>query len=239
MPQWFSSLIETLPSQCLLCHAWARAPVCAHCAQASTAAPARCATCALPLPADVAAHSPRCGACVVAPPPLQACFAAVSYESPWSHCVTSYKFNSNPGLARYLAQHMRQAAGVHTALAACDVLVPLPLSRERLAQRGFNQALELAKPLASGAGVALDATSLVRLRDTPPQRTLKRAARLANVKGAFAVLPERRERIHAQRVLLVDDVMTSGASLHAAAAALLQAGAGEVAALVFARTGEH
>jgi predicted amidophosphoribosyltransferase len=86
----------------------------------------------------------------------------------------------------------------------------------------------------------LDARSLVRLRDTLAQRTLKRAERLANVKGAFAVLPECAAAIQNRRVLLVDDVMTSGASLHAAAQALLQAGAHSVTGLVFARTGiEH
>jgi ComF family protein len=132
---------------------------------------------------------------------------------------------------------MQRAHGVGAALAECDVLLPVPLSRERLAERGYNQALELAKPLARWAARPLDAHSLVRLRDTPPQRTLKRPQRLANVKGAFAVLPECTAAIKSRRVLLVDDVMTSGASLHAAAQALLQAGAHSVTGLVFARTG--
>jgi ComF family protein len=237
MVSLFSRLVESLPTQCLMCRAWAREPVCAHCAADDQPAPARCSTCALPLAASVAEHSAQCGACITTPPPLAACFAAVSYLGPWIDCVSSYKFHSNPGLARYLARRMQRAHGVGAALAECDVLLPVPLSRERLAQRGYNQALELAKPLARWAARPLDAHSLVRLRDTPPQRTLKRPQRLANVKGAFAVLPECTAAIKSRRVLLVDDVMTSGASLHAAAQALLQAGAHSVTGLVFARTG--
>ncbi len=111
----------------------------------------------------------------------------------------------------------------------------MPLSVQRLRERGFNQALEIARRLAPAK---TDAHTLLRIRDTAPQRSLDRAGRLLNVRGAFAVEPSRAARVVGRHVLLVDDVMTSGASLHAAAAALRQAGAVRVSALVLARTDE-
>ena len=109
----------------------------------------------------------------------------------------------------------------------------MPLARERLAERGYNQALLLARHLAPRK---TDATLLLRTRHTPAQRELTRAERLRNVRGAFAVDPMRAHELRDQRVVLVDDVMTTGASLHAAATALRQAGVTHVTALVFART---
>ena len=104
---------------------------------------------------------------------------------------------------------------------------------QRLAERGFNQALLLAQHLAP---LRTDARLLLRTRHTPAQSELKRAERLRNVQGVFAVEPLRADELRDRRVVLVDDVMTSGASLHAASLALRQAGAAHITALVFART---
>ena len=109
----------------------------------------------------------------------------------------------------------------------------MPLSAERLRERGFNQALELARHLAPHK---TQAYLLLRTRHTVPQPTLNRAERLRNVQGAFALEPLRGSALRGQRVVLVDDVMTSGASLFAAAAVLRQAGAVHVTGLVVART---
>jgi predicted amidophosphoribosyltransferase len=109
----------------------------------------------------------------------------------------------------------------------------MPLSRERLAQRGFNQSLVLARRLASAK---VDAGVLLRVRDTPAQAALDRRARLANVRHAFAVDPRRAGAVRGLRVAIVDDVMTSGASMFAAAQALRLAGAAHVTGLVLART---
>ena len=111
----------------------------------------------------------------------------------------------------------------------------MPLSAARLRQRGFNQALLLARQLAPDK---THAQLLLRIRDTPAQSELKRAERLRNVRGAFAVEPTQLARLKARRVVLVDDVMTSGASLYAAARALRQAEVAHITALVIART-EH
>ncbi|HZF85986.1 MAG TPA: phosphoribosyltransferase family protein, partial [Burkholderiaceae bacterium] len=108
-----------------------------------------------------------------------------------------------------------------------------PLHVQRLRERGFNQALELARRLAPGR---CDPALLLRLRDTPSQAGLPRAQRLRNLRGAFALEPLRRAEVDGRRVLLVDDVMTTGASLAAAAQVLREAGARQVDALVLART---
>ncbi|WP_244618260.1 ComF family protein [Rhodoferax sediminis] len=225
--------MTTLPSQCMVCRAWPAQPVCEACVVRFAQPVPRCPTCALPVPPYRDGAPRECGECLKSPPPLDACFAAVSYAYPWSDCITSYKFNSNPGLSAALATLLRSAPWVEPALERCDLLLPMPLSSERLRERGFNQALALARELAPGK---TDSALLLRIRDTPSQRPLGRAERQRNVAGAFALDPLRAARVHDQRVVLVDDVMTSGASLYAAAHVLRQAGAAHITALVVART---
>jgi ComF family protein len=130
---------------------------------------------------------------------------------------------------------MRSAPWVEPALEEADVVVPMPLSRQRLAERGFNQALLLARALSPEK---TRADLLLRVRHTAAQTTLDRKDRLDNVKGAFAVDPLLASKVRGRRVVLVDDVMTSGASLFTAAQALRQAGAARITALLMARTGE-
>ncbi len=218
-----------LPSQCAVCRAWPSQPVCGACVARFAQPVTRCRTCALALPEGVS----QCGACLLLPPPLDACFAAVAYDYPWSMCIARYKFQQQVGWAATLADVMRHAPWVEPALEGCDTVLPMPLSPQRLRERGFNQALELARHLAPHK---TDAHLLLRTRHTAPQPSLKRADRLRNVKGAFAVEPLRAAALKGQRVVLVDDVMTSGASLFAAAAVLRQAGAAHITALVVART---
>lgn len=218
-----------VPGQCAVCHAWPARPVCDACVARFAQPLPRCRTCALPLPA----HLAQCPDCLRTPPPLDACLAAVSYAYPWSGCIAQFKFNQQPGWAATLATLLRSAPWVEPALDTCDLLVPMPLSRERLRERGFNQALVLARQLDA---TKTDATLLLRVRDTPAQSALDRAARLRNVQGAFLVDPLRAAAARGRRLVLVDDVMTSGASLHAAAQALRAAGAAHITALVVART---
>lgn len=214
--------------QCTICRRWPASALCEDCVAGFARPATRCDTCALPLPAGVS----RCGACLRSPPPLDACIAAVSWGFPWSACIAGFKFAGQAGWAAPLATLVRSTPWVEPALDAADSLIPLPLSPQRLRERGFNQALEIARCLEPAK---TDAITLLRIRDTAPQRTLDRQARLVNVRGAFAVEPLRVARVAGRRLLLVDDVMTSGASLHAAALALRQAGARWVGALVVAR----
>lgn len=225
----FQGLLAALPSQCLVCHAWPAQPVCEACVQRFAQPQIRCPTCALPLPVGV----PRCGICLTHPPPLDACLSAVAYAFPWSDLIAGYKFHQQPGRAAALALLLRSTPWVEPALDAADRVLPMPLSPQRLQTRGFNQALVLARHLAPDK---TDPHLLLRIKDTPPQRTLKRHERLTSVQDAFAVDPLRHAQVKGARLVLVDDVMTSGASLFAAARALRSAGAAHITGVVLART---
>ena len=175
----------------------------------------------------------HCGACLRTPPPLDACLAAVSYDYPWAGLITRFKFGERPAWASALARLMRSTPWVEPALDQADWVLPLPLSGQRLRERGYNQALELARALAPQK---TRASMLLRIRHTPAQSSLQRSERLRNVSDAFALQPLGQPGLENRRVVLVDDVMTSGASLYAAARVLRQAGAAHITALVFART---
>lgn len=225
----FDGLAGKLPGQCAVCRAWPAQPVCDACLARFGQPQPRCGRCALPVPDGVA----ECGRCLREPPPLDACHAAVGYDYPWSGLITQFKFHGQPGWARSFATLMRDAPGVRGALERAELVVPMPLARERLAERGFNQALLLARALAADKARA---DLLLRVRHTAAQSALDRRGRVTNVEGAFAVEPALAGGLRAKRVVLVDDVMTSGASMFSAAGALRRAGAAEIVAVVLART---
>jgi ComF family protein len=253
-----------LASQCAVCHSWPAQQVCRPCVTRFTPALLRCARCALALPAlspeegglsrstgspEGARSSgglhgtdePLCPACARQPPPLDGALAAVSYAYPWSTLITRYKFGEQHGWAGFFASLLLQTPGVAQLLNHLepqDWILPLPLSDQRLQTRGFNQAWELASALArqSATPAQADPRLLLRMRHTQAQTRLRREERLANVKGAFQVDPLRVSELQGRAVVLVDDVMTSGASLFEAAQALRDAGAASITAVVLART---
>ena len=234
-----------LASRCAVCRSWPAEPVCHPCKARFAAPLPRCRHCAIPLPLDLSlglrTNPGVCMDCIVERPPVDLAFAAVAYAYPWSGLVGRYKFGEQPAWAPVFAALLLQTPGATELLAALDAadsIVPMPLSPQRLQARGFNQAWQLATALArqSHSPARADARLLLRVKDTRPQSQLKRAERLTNVKGAFLVDPLRSAEVNGRRVVLVDDVMTSGASLFTAAAALKQAGAAQVIAMVFART---
>lgn len=234
-----------LASQCAVCHGWPAEQVCQPCLARFMSGQPCCTACALPLPTLLPAEPPTaprfCASCMRQRPPMDATLAAVAYAYPWSALISRYKFGEQPGWAGFFAGLLLRTPGVAQALGELDAqdwLIPLPLSAERLQLRGFNQSWELASALArqSRTPAQADTRLLLRLRHTRPQSQLGREARLANVRGAFQVDPLRAAQLDGRRVVLVDDVMTSGASLFAAAQALRDAGAAQITALVLART---
>jgi ComF family protein len=232
----FTSLLGGLPSQCFVCRAWPAQPVCEACVARFAPPVPRCGSCAIPL-RTVPGNGPapgRCADCAARPLPLDACLAACSYAWPWPGCIAQFKFRGDAGLAAPLAILLLSAPWVEPAIEQADLLLPMPLAPGRLRERGFNQAHELARRLEPRKS---DPGLLLRLRETPAQSSLDRRERLRNLHGAFALDPKRgAAAVRGRRLVLVDDVMTSGASLYAAAAVLRAAGAAHITAVVLART---
>ncbi|KAF1686902.1 amidophosphoribosyltransferase [Pseudoxanthomonas broegbernensis] len=216
-----------LPPRCLLCgeSGGPGLDLCGECRRRLPYAGPACPSCALPLPAPA-----TCGACLRRPPPLHAARATFVYAAPLDRLLPRYKFHGDLAAGRLLAQSMA------ASLVACErplALVPVPLHPGRLRRRGYDQALELARPLAAALDLPLRAGALRRVRATAAQSELDARRRRRNLRGAF--LADARQPLPAH-VALVDDVMTTGATLHAAAAALRRAGVARVDAWVCART---
>lgn len=228
-----------LPASCLGCAEplFTAAPLglCTPCrgklALLERAACAVCAICAQPLDAFEPPPGYRCGACRERPPAYDRLLALWTYRPPLDAVVQGLKFRRLDYLGRHLANAL--AEGLGEALDGFDAIVPVPLHWRRRLTRGYNQAERIASPLARQLGLPLVA-ALRRARRTPPQTSLGKSDRLANLHQAFRV--PRPGRIRGLRLLLVDDVATTGATLDASAAALRQAGAVAVTALVAART---
>lgn len=167
--------------------------------------------------------------------------AALDYAYPWNQLIHRFKFKGEVAWAQWLAGLMWQAPGTAPLLAATDWWLPIPLSLPRLGERGYNQSWELVKalaPLHASASLKQKARAdwLLKLAHTSAQHDLNRAARLRNLGTAFAIAPHALPHMANAHVLLVDDIMTTGATLHAAAQALRRGGAASVSALVLART---
>lgn len=216
------------PAHCLAC-AEAVAPggrdLCPACMLGLPWNRCACLRCGLPLPQAAAA----CGHCQRRPPPLIETHAVFRYEAPLERLLPRLKFHEDLAAGRLCAELMAEALA---GLARPDALIPLPLHRRRLRTRGFDQTLELARPLARALALPLRDDVLARVRETAPQSRLDAAARRRNLRGAFVVRPGIALPAH---VALVDDVMTTGATLHAAARALRKAGVQRVDAWVCAR----
>jgi ComF family protein len=148
----------------------------------------------------------------------------------------SLKFGAQLALAPLFGALLADALGQQPRDAWPALLTVVPLGRQRLAERGFNQALEIARPLAQNLGVSLDSRLLVRCRETMPQTLLKPAERRANLRQAFVVTAGGMDKVRGRHVGVVDDVITTGATQNEIAATLKRFGAARVTCLAFART---
>ncbi len=200
---------------------------------AAALAPPHCAACDEPVPLLAA----FCRGCVAtlerAPPPVdkRAPLAALVYEGAAARAIVRMKYGGRPDITRPLGDLLWQAIEPR-ARAPIEAVVPVPLHAMRLAERGYNQSALIARNLARRLKAPLHPVALVRVRDTQRQALLEREARLTNVVGAFAVA--RPAAIVGRRVLLIDDVCTTGATLEAASHALREAGARSVRCAVVA-----
>jgi ComF family protein len=218
-----------LPPRCLACGEAGDGlrPLCAICAEALPWNRCACPRCALPLPQA----APACGRCLRRPPPFAAACAPLRYADPVDRWLGALKFRNGLSAGLLLAELLDAEIGNAMAATRFDAVLPVPLHRRRLRERGFNQALELLRPLAATRGWTVEPGLLRRERDTPHQIGLDALTRRRNLKGAFRADPV----VAGARLLLFDDVITTGSTLREAAGELLQAGAAEVQVLAVAR----
>lgn len=223
-----------LPPRCLKCgtEIGNDGALCAACwREVSFLQPPCCARCGLPFEVDLGTEA-ICGACARDSPLYDRARAALRYDDASRTLVLAFKHGDKLQLAPALGRLMRGAGA--ELLAACDVIVPVPLHWTRLFTRRYNQAAVLAHALAAGGGPAVEADLLQRRRATPSQGRSGRAERRRNVRGAFAL--KRGRNVAGRRVLLVDDVLTTGATVTECARVLLESGARAVDVLTAART---
>ena len=226
--------------RCVVCRGWCDGGLCRWCEARFAFERPRCAGCALPLlatpgplPAD---GGPRCVRCRLAPPPWSRVVAGVDYGYPWDRQLTDLKFHQRLEPTAALLRPL--LARLHDVRGSDVRVVAVPLARERLRERGYNQAWELARRLARALALETRADALFRARDTGHQLGLHRDARGANLQGAFVVMPRHAAWVRGARIALVDDVLTTGATAHAAVRTLRAAGARDVQVWVVARTPE-
>ena len=206
----------------------------------------RCVRCGLTLPGitdadqQIIRQNLQCGQCLSDPPSFDDSVVAAHYAPPLDRLIQDLKFRSRLPLAQafgvLLARSAVTASGIPSAsrLATADLILPVPLSSARLAERGFNQAMEIARPVARAMQLPLAGDLCLRVRDTCAQAGLPLSQRRVNMRGAFAV--RQRSAIEGRHIVVIDDVMTTGQTLNELAACLKRHGAARVSNLVLART---
>ena len=206
-------------------------PLCVPCTESLWPITAACPRCALPIEGPLAVV---CRRCRLKPPPIQASVATFRYGGELAVALRRLKYANRPDLARQLAPLFTKA--LVSVAQECNTLIPVPLHWKRESARGYNQArILLSRGLNRHQRKKIDALSLRRHRHTIPQSGLRARHREANVKGAFVVTKRRLGQVAGNRILLFDDIITTGTTIAAAATALHRAGATEVVAFSIAR----
>lgn len=221
-------LLNLMPGSCLLCGGNSNNNLlCPPCSSDLPPLPKqRCPQCG-----EQTTHGERCGACLKDCPAFEKASAIFRYEFPVDRIIHAYKYGHQLAVAEWAAELIAQQIN-HDEY---NLLLPMPLHTQRLRERGFNQSLEIARCIARKRKMKLDSQSLTRIRHTPPQAELPMKERSSNVRGAF----ECSNDLTGMRILLVDDVMTTGATLREAARVIKLHGASRVDVAVVARTYKH
>ncbi len=216
-----------LPQRCELCaDPSGTALLCSACMRDLPRIEAACTVCALPAPGSLI-----CGRCLAHPPPFDATTSAYAYAFPVDRLVQSFKYQARLALAEWCAEAI-VAARAQVAAPAPPYVVAMPLAAVRQRERGFNQAAEIARAVATRLGAAVIGAGIYRTRATAPQAALPWEERASNIRGAFACTVN----LSGMDIAVVDDVMTTGASLAELARTLKAAGAARVENWVVART---
>lgn len=230
--QRLSNCAELLPSHCLLCHASSRAQiVCPACN--SDLPPLPTAHC--PLCLEHTTFGERCGRCLAQPPAFDGVFAIHAYDFPVDKLIHAFKYGQQLALSGWFAAQLTSLLRPWHSRYDWSRIMPVPLHRERLRERGFNQTLEIARPLAKALAIACDSRGLSRTRGGAPQASLPLQERLRHLRGAFSCQQDYRQ----QRILLLDDVLTSGSTASECARILKLHGADSVHVAVIARALRH
>ncbi len=233
---WRQSLHHMLPSSCVLCGVIDHDALCDAChAQYFIKLRHRCRRCAAALPDQAAGE---CGTCLRQIPAFNRTIVATDYAAPADQLVLALKFGGRLAIAPLFARLLRDVLSQEPLDAANlpTLMTAVPLGAQRLKERGFNQALEIAKPLSELLGMTLAPRLIERLRDTRAQAQLHSSERRANMRSAFIVPSRAAAMVHGQHVCVVDDVITTGETLHEVAATLKRSGAVRVTNLVVSRT---
>jgi ComF family protein len=223
------------PPLCLLCHApcpeSSDRALCASCRSGCLPlTPPCCPCCALPF-ATIGGTDHLCGECTLHPPHFSRTIAAGLYEESLRHAIHRFKFDNILALDRPLARLLDLAWQENPLPWTPDLLVPVPLHPQRLSQRTYNQSLLIARELGRIRNLPVAPRLLVRILPTTAQAGLSAQERHTNLRGAFALT----QKLSGEKILLVDDVMTTGATARICAKTLLAGGAGEIALAVLAR----
>lgn len=220
------------PGLCLVCGRWQSQPVCTDCQRAWRVDLPRCLRCALPWPSSAIAAT--CPACEARQPEFDRAITALDYVDPWSGLIARFKFQQASALQKCFVSWMVDA--VRQRPRRIDLILPVPLSAERLRERGYNQAWLLARGLAQTLGHPATDRALVRTHNTPRLMTLESEERLKAIHGAFGLGPGWAARLRGRHVALVDDVLTTGATLDEISRMLRRHGVAGISAWVLART---
>lgn len=218
---------------------WLMPAVCVLCRQPSDRQQDLCQACLIELPiltqtCPRCANILRCHACLTNPPPFDRTFALWTYEPPIVQFISQLKFNQNLIYARLLGELLAEAVVTrwYNGQSLPDALIPMPLHPNRLKERGYNQALELARPLAKLAQIPLDFISCIRIKSTLPQSIIAAEQRKNNVKEAFRVT----RPLTGLHLAVIDDVITTGYTMASLCHTLKMAGAAQIDVICCAKT---
>jgi len=220
--KWITNIQAALfPSRCVLCGdpGMQNLDLCQGCLNDLPRNQHACRFCALPL--TEGSSKWQCGSCLKKSPPYDSCFAPLHYQYPVDHLLTQLKFHQKLSLARLLGTLMAQWL---TQSTCPELLIPVPLHSSRLRERGYNQALELTRPIARKLQIPIDTKICRRERATSAQTNLQIKQRSKNVQGAFSLTG----KLYAKHVVIIDDVVTTGHTINEVANVLRQAGAEQI-----------